>query len=153
MTDLKKLADALASSRRWHELTDDQCDAAAAALREFAAVAAAQRVPEGMALVPLAPSAAMLQAACDVNRHIGGNQFTYRAAYLAMLAAAPPAPAAEPASPWIVTKERKPKGGQMIVRRWKNGAVWAGVHDEGPKNESFDWWFELPPTDQARKGG
>lgn len=30
-----RLADALASSRRWHELTDDDCDAAAAELRRL----------------------------------------------------------------------------------------------------------------------
>ncbi len=44
---------------------------------------------------------------------------------------------------WVPTSERKPKGGQLIVKRWRHGAVWAGTHNEGPKNESFDEWKAL----------
>lgn len=44
---------------------------------------------------------------------------------------------------WVPMSQRKPKGGQLIVKRWKHGAVWAGTHDEGPKNESFHEWKAL----------
>ena len=51
--------------------------------------------------------------------------------------------ARQAAGAWINTSERKPRGGQLIVKRWKHGAVWAGTHDEGPKNESFHEWKAL----------
>lgn len=44
---------------------------------------------------------------------------------------------------WVLMSERKPKGGQLIVQRWRHGAVWAGTHNEGPKNEAFDEWKAL----------
>lgn len=76
----------------------------------------------------------------------GGLGDSYRTGFEeARHAAAELARAALSAPPgWIVTKDQKPRGGQLIVKRWKNGAVWAGTHDEGPKNESFDWWLPLP---------
>jgi len=48
------------------------------------------------------------------------------------------------ATDWIKTSESKPAHMQLIAKRWKNGAVWAGVHTVGPKNESFDEWYPLP---------
>ena len=44
---------------------------------------------------------------------------------------------------WVPMSQRKPKGGQLIVKRWRHGAVWAGTHNEGPKNEAFDEWKAL----------
>jgi hypothetical protein len=49
----------------------------------------------------------------------------------------------EHARAWTPTAVRKPEGGQLIVRRWKHGAVWAGTHDEGSKNETFHEWKAL----------
>ena len=37
MTEAERLAQALTNPRRWHELTDDECDAAAAELRRLSA--------------------------------------------------------------------------------------------------------------------
>lgn len=44
-----------------------------------------------------------------------------------------------------MTPNTKPVDGQTIVKRWKNGSVWAGTFTGGAKNESFDWWLPLPP--------
>ena len=44
---------------------------------------------------------------------------------------------------WVPMSKRKPKGGQLIVKRWRHGAVWAGTHNEGPKHEAFDEWKAL----------
>lgn len=44
---------------------------------------------------------------------------------------------------WYKTKERAPEPG-MIVKRWKNGAVWAGMFSGNAKDSSFDEWMKLP---------
>jgi hypothetical protein len=55
---------------------------------------------------------------------------------------------AVPRSPWISTEDRLPDRGQLIVKRWKNGATWAGVYSGSEKDSSFDAWFPLPLTEE-----
>lgn len=45
---------------------------------------------------------------------------------------------------WIRTTDQVPENGRLIVKRWANGNVWAGVHVAHPKHESFDEWLPLP---------
>lgn len=46
---------------------------------------------------------------------------------------------------YIDTKDQMPAPGQLIVKRWKSGAVWAGRYAGGPKESSFDEWASLEP--------
>lgn len=50
----------------------------------------------------------------------------------------------EPAPEWVQTSERRPDAGRLIVKRWKNGSVWAGVYNGSDKDSSFDEWVYLP---------
>ena len=46
---------------------------------------------------------------------------------------------------WILTTERMPDHGQMVVKYWNaNGNVWAGRHIADAKHGSFDKWIPLP---------
>lgn len=45
---------------------------------------------------------------------------------------------------WISVKDRMPEPGMLIVKRWKNGSVWAGNYTGGAKDSGFDEWFQLP---------
>ena len=46
---------------------------------------------------------------------------------------------------WILTTERMPAHGQMVVKYWNaNGNVWAGRHIADAKHGSFDKWIPLP---------
>lgn len=47
-------------------------------------------------------------------------------------------------SPWILVSDRKPPKGPL-VKRWKNGAVWAGNFNGSDKELSFEAWLPLPP--------
>jgi len=48
-------------------------------------------------------------------------------------------------SEWILTADRKPKHGQLVVKGWDaTGNVWAGKHIAHAKYESFDRWMPLP---------
>jgi len=50
---------------------------------------------------------------------------------------------------WILTKEKTPEHGQLIVKYWaKTGEVWAGRHVASPKYESFDKWCLLPEPEE-----
>lgn len=44
---------------------------------------------------------------------------------------------------WTKTSDKMPASGQLIVKRWANGSVWAGVYNGGPKEGSFDEWKAL----------
>jgi hypothetical protein len=101
---------------------------------------------EGPALsegLGLAPERAAFEAWLNPGRHEGNvspwvepgryEKETHQLAWLAWRAA----------RAWVPMSERKPQGGQLIVKRWRHGAVWAGTHNEGPKNESFDEWKAL----------
>lgn len=46
-------------------------------------------------------------------------------------------------STWLNTKENPPMPG-WIVKKWKNGSVWAGYYDGREKASSFDFWLPLP---------
>ena len=92
---------------------------------------------------PLEPERAAFEAWLNPGRHEGNvspwvepgryEKETHQLAWLAWRAA----------RAWVPMSERKPQGGQLIVKRWRHGAVWAGTHNEGPKNESFDEWKAL----------
>lgn len=41
---------------------------------------------------------------------------------------------------WTKSTDRMPAAGQLIVKRWANGNVWAGIYRGGPKESSFDEW-------------
>lgn len=45
---------------------------------------------------------------------------------------------------WIPTSQAMPQQGALIVKRWKEGTVWAGVYHGGAKDSSFDEWYPLP---------
>lgn len=45
---------------------------------------------------------------------------------------------------WIPTSQEMPQQGALIVKRWKEGTVWAGVYHGGAKDSSFDEWYPLP---------
>jgi hypothetical protein len=45
---------------------------------------------------------------------------------------------------WVKTSDRRPEAGRLIVKRWKNGSVWAGVYSGTDKDSSFDEWCYLP---------
>lgn len=45
---------------------------------------------------------------------------------------------------WIRTTDARPDAGRLIVKRWKNGSVWAGVYSGNDKDSSFDEWVYLP---------
>jgi len=45
---------------------------------------------------------------------------------------------------WIPTSQVMPQQGALIVKRWKEGTVWAGVYHGGAKDSSFDEWYPLP---------
>jgi len=51
--------------------------------------------------------------------------------------------AALAAERWITTAHRLPEPGQLVVKRWGNGNVWAGRHVAHPKHESFAEWMPL----------
>lgn len=49
---------------------------------------------------------------------------------------------------WISTKDQSPEPGDLIVKRWKSGSVWAGRYSPPPGKASqgdsgFDEWFKL----------
>lgn len=44
---------------------------------------------------------------------------------------------------WIDAKTNPPQSGP-IVKRWKNGSVWAGNYTANPKESNFDFWVPLP---------
>lgn len=44
---------------------------------------------------------------------------------------------------WQKMPDKAPTPGQLIVKRWTNGNVWAGVYTGGPKEGSFDEWKAL----------
>lgn len=44
---------------------------------------------------------------------------------------------------WIAAAHRLPEPGQLVVKRWSNGNVWAGRHVAHPKHESFAEWMPL----------
>lgn len=41
---------------------------------------------------------------------------------------------------WVNTKVKRPPTGALIVKRWRNGAVWAGRYFGTEKDSSFDEW-------------
>lgn len=45
---------------------------------------------------------------------------------------------------WISTKDRLPEPGDLIVKRWSKGTVWAGIYTGTSKESSFDYWYPLP---------
>lgn len=45
---------------------------------------------------------------------------------------------------WVPLSEKRPDAGRLIVKRWKNGSVWAGVYSGSEKDSSFDEWVYLP---------
>lgn len=45
---------------------------------------------------------------------------------------------------WIDAKKELPVAGQLIVKRWRSGSVWAGVYRGTDKESSFDYWYALP---------
>ena len=45
---------------------------------------------------------------------------------------------------WISTSREMPQQGDLIVKRWKEGTVWAGLYYGGAKDSSFDSWYPLP---------
>lgn len=47
------------------------------------------------------------------------------------------------ADAWIKTSECLPRVGELIVKRWSNGAVWAGRYAGTAKDSSFDQWVSL----------
>lgn len=49
-----------------------------------------------------------------------------------------------PSFGWTNTSERRPDAGELIVKRWKSGSVWAGVYSGTEKDSSFDEWCALP---------
>lgn len=49
-----------------------------------------------------------------------------------------------PSFGWTQTSERRPAAGELIVKRWKSGSVWAGVYSGTEKDSSFDEWCALP---------
>ena len=42
---------------------------------------------------------------------------------------------------WTKTKDQRPPAGALIVKRWKNGAVWVGKYSGSEKDSAFDEWF------------
>lgn len=48
---------------------------------------------------------------------------------------------------WINQKTTPAQPG-YIVKRWKNGALWAGVYTGGVKDSSFDFYINLPEWSQ-----
>jgi hypothetical protein len=45
---------------------------------------------------------------------------------------------------WLDPKEFPPVAGMLIVKRWKNGAVWAGRYTGSEKDGSFHRYYLLP---------
>lgn len=43
---------------------------------------------------------------------------------------------------WIKSSEQPPQEG-YIVKRWGNGAIWAGVYTGDPKMANCDYWLPL----------
>jgi len=54
---------------------------------------------------------------------------------------------------WISTKERTPEVGELIAKRWKNGAVWAGKYAGSAKDSSFDEWVSLEAAETCQAIG
>jgi hypothetical protein len=44
---------------------------------------------------------------------------------------------------WIKSSERMPDAGDLIVKRWESGAVWAGIYSGSAKDSSFKEWILL----------
>lgn len=44
---------------------------------------------------------------------------------------------------WINNKAFPPSPGMLIVKRWKNGAVWAGIYRGSEKEGSFEEYIVL----------
>lgn len=58
-------------------------------------------------------------------------------------------------SPWISVLERLPDAGELIVKRWKSGSVWAGIYSGSAKDSSFDEWLSIsaaPNDSEGEKG-
>ena len=52
---------------------------------------------------------------------------------------------------WISTKDQSPEPGDLIVKRWKSGSVWAGRYyppagRASQGDSGFDEWFKLPDS-------
>jgi hypothetical protein len=41
---------------------------------------------------------------------------------------------------WTSTKESLPEAHRLIVKKWKNGSVWAGTYSGSAKDSGFDFW-------------
>jgi hypothetical protein len=112
-----------------------------AALDEVARLNAAPAqqvsVPDGYAIVPIAPTQEMIKAALDkpcfdpLGELLPWSHIT-RTSYAAMLAAAPAAPAADA---WIPVSERLPDIAQEVIVHSEFDGVCAGVLD------SYGEWF------------
>ena len=44
---------------------------------------------------------------------------------------------------WIVTGEQKPGRGQLIVKRWNIGTVWAGRYSGSSEDVAFQHWYPV----------
>lgn len=54
---------------------------------------------------------------------------------------------------WIKASERKPNTGDLIVKGWANGSVWAGI--QGPRPHDFggaEAWLLLQPATPPSEG-
>ena len=52
---------------------------------------------------------------------------------------------------WISTEDQSPEPGDLIVKRWKSGSVWAGRYyppagRASQGDSGFDEWFKLPDS-------
>ncbi len=45
---------------------------------------------------------------------------------------------------WTPVATAMPEAGRMICKRWRSGAVWAGMYNATAKEGSFDEWCYLP---------
>ena len=45
---------------------------------------------------------------------------------------------------WKLASNALPVAGSLIAKKWKNGAVWAGIYLGSAKDSSFDEWCYLP---------
>jgi len=52
---------------------------------------------------------------------------------------------------WTKTKDQRPPADALIVKRWKNGAVWAGKYSGSEKDSAFDEWFLVEDVRKVEK--
>lgn len=67
----------------------------------------------------------------------------------ALLDATPAQAAVPDAVTWIDLDARLPEVGELIVKRWRNGSVWAGRYAGGRKDSGCDQWLPLSEISKA----